>query len=228
MNNYWIELLHFIIRILAAGLCGGIIGYERQRRRKFAGIKTHSIVALSSALMIILSKYGFYDVLSDYIRLDPSRVAAGIVTAIGFLGSGVILFGNNNVTGITTAAGIWATVGVGMIIGSGMYFIGCISTILIILIEMFIRERYFPWRYSTEDKNLSIDLLESEISLQDMTRTIEDNIKSSGGSIIGMQIKRLEDKYINISYQFSIHSKYDVAKLIELIESIKEIKRISI
>lgn len=228
MNNYWIEQLHFIIRILAAGLCGGIIGYERQRRRKFAGIKTHSIVALSSALMIILSKYGFYDVLSDYIRLDPSRVAAGIVTAIGFLGSGVILFGNNNVTGITTAAGIWATVGVGMIIGSGMYFIGCISTILIILIEMFIRERYFPWRYSTEDKNLSIDLLESEISLQDMTRTIEDNIKSSGGSIIGMQIKRLEDKYINISYQFSIHSKYDVAKLIELIESIKEIKRISI
>lgn len=228
MNNYWIEQLHFIIRILAAGLCGGIIGYERQRRRKFAGIKTHSIVALSSALMIILSKYGFYDVLSDYIRLDPSRVAAGIVTAIGFLGSGVILFGNNNVTGITTAAGIWATVGVGMIIGSGMYFIGCISTILIILIEMFIRERYFPWRYSTEDKNLSIDLLESEISLQDMTRTIEDNIKSSGGSIIGMQIKRLEDKYINISYQFSIHSKYDVSKLIELIESIKEIKRISI
>ena len=77
---------------------------------KAAGSKTHVIVAVSSALMIIISKYGFYDVLGEYIKLDPSRVAAGVVTAIGFIGSGVILFKNNRVSGLTTSAGIWATV----------------------------------------------------------------------------------------------------------------------
>ena len=78
-------------------------------RRKPAGVRTHTVVGVASALMMLISKYGFNDVLNEYTKLDPSRVAAGVVTAIGFLGSGMIIARNKSVSGITTSAGIWAT-----------------------------------------------------------------------------------------------------------------------
>ena len=95
-------------------------------------------MAVSSALMIVLSKYGFEDVLGQYVRLDPSRIAAGTVTAIGFLGSGIIFSRNKNVSGVTTSAGIWATLGVGMAVGAGMYVIGIATTGIVVLVEIFI------------------------------------------------------------------------------------------
>lgn len=117
--------LEYLIRIIGAALCGMAVGYERENHLKTAGIRTHTIVALASAAMMIISKYGFQDILAlDHIGLDPSRVAAGVVTAIGFLGAGVIFTRNFSVSGLTTAAGIWATVGIGMAFGAGMYVLG--------------------------------------------------------------------------------------------------------
>ena len=81
----------YVLRLLAAVLCGAIIGIERERRLKSAGIRTHIIVALASSLMMMVSKYGFFDVLAyDSISVDASRIAAGVVTAIGFLGGGPV------------------------------------------------------------------------------------------------------------------------------------------
>ena len=117
MNEFIMEQWIFVARLLGAAVCGGLIGYERQSRKKTAGVRTHVIISVAAATMMIISKYGFNDVLGEYVRLDPSRVAAGIVTAVGFIGSGIIFFRNNNVSGITTSAGIWATVGVGMAMG---------------------------------------------------------------------------------------------------------------
>lgn len=140
----WLESADFLhqmelmLRIVLSGFCGGIIGYERESRKKEAGIRTHVIVAVSAALMMILSKYGFDDVLGEYVRLDPSRVAAGVVTAIGFLGSGVIFARNHNVSGLTTSAGIWATLGIGMSIGAGMYLIGITVAVIVIFVEIFL------------------------------------------------------------------------------------------
>ena len=108
-------------RILIAGLCGALIGFERKNRKKEAGIRTHIIVALASSLMMIISKYGFFDIISGNlfpgidVRLDPSRIASCIVSGIGFLGAGMIFTYKKTITGLTTAAGIWATAGVGMI-----------------------------------------------------------------------------------------------------------------
>lgn len=132
------QQLELLIRIVLAGICGGAIGYERESRKKTAGLRTHVIVAVSAALMIVLSKYGFNDVLGQYVRLDPSRIAAGTVTAIGFLGSGIIFSRNKNVSGVTTSAGIWATLGVGMAVGAGMYVIGIATTGIVVLVEIFI------------------------------------------------------------------------------------------
>ena len=135
---YLIQQLEWMARILLAGLCGGLIGYERESRKKTAGLRTHVIVAVSSALMIVLSKYGFQDVVGQYVRVDPSRIASGTVAAIGFLGSGVIFSRNKNVSGITTSAGIWATVGVGMAVGAGLYVIGICTSAIGILVEIFL------------------------------------------------------------------------------------------
>ena len=117
--------LEYSARILLAAVCGACIGYERTNRLKTAGIRTHVIVSLAAALMMIISKYGFSDILAVHnVGLDPSRIAAGVVTAIGFLGAGIIFVHNQSVSGLTTAAGIWATVGVGMSVGGGQYLIG--------------------------------------------------------------------------------------------------------
>ena len=99
--------LELLVRLIVAGICGSLIGYERKNRLKEAGIRTHMIVALGSALVMIVSKYGFADVLllHNYI-LDPSRVAAQIVSGIGFLGAGIIFVRKQAISGLTTAAGI--------------------------------------------------------------------------------------------------------------------------
>lgn len=128
----------FILRIVTAAFCGIVIGYERENRNKEAGIRTHAIVALGAALIMIISKYGFYDI-PNY---DASRVAAQIVSGVGFLGAGIIFIRNRAVSGLTTAAGIWATAGVGMAVGSGMYDIGIAVTAMIVLMQYILHKRF--------------------------------------------------------------------------------------
>lgn len=127
----------YMIRLVLSAVCAFFIGLERERRLKNAGISTHIIVAVSSCLMMIVSKYGFYDVIGhESISVDASRIAAGVVTAIGFLGAGVIYVRKENTVGLTTAAGLWATVGIGIALGAGMYFLGIAATALILLIQL--------------------------------------------------------------------------------------------
>ena len=122
--------LELFFRILLGGFIGAVIGHERKNRDKSAGMRTHAIVGLGAALMMVVSKYGFGDV-PDY---DASRVAAQIVSGVGFLGAGIIFVRNNTtVSGLTKAAGIWATAGIGLAIGAGMYGIGVAATVLALI-----------------------------------------------------------------------------------------------
>ena len=124
--------MELLFRIIVAGICGAFIGLERKNRLKNAGLKTHLLVALTSALMVVISKYGFFDVITQGLSVDASRVAASVASGVGFLGAGLILAGKHEIMGVTTAAGIWATVGVGMALGAGMYFLGISSTLVIL------------------------------------------------------------------------------------------------
>ena len=130
-----LDALWLILRIFLAGLCGFLIGYERKTRSKEAGIRTHAIVCMAACIMMIVSKYGFADqaIGSGGVRgADSARIAAQVVSGIGFLGAGVIIYRRDMLHGITTAAGIWATSGIGLALGAGMYVIGIASTILLI------------------------------------------------------------------------------------------------
>ena len=123
-----IQELKYLVSILVALVLGFAIGYERKLRFKEAGIRTHTIVCVWSALMMVVSKYGF----GDSIEADASRVAAQIVSGIGFLGAGIIIYRKHEIHGLTTAAGVWATAGVGMAAGAELYIVAAGATAIII------------------------------------------------------------------------------------------------
>ena len=225
MNEFVMEQLIYVLRLVSAALCGGLIGYERQSRKKTAGTRTHVIIAVAAAAMMIISKYGFNDVLGDYVKLDPSRVAAGIVTAVGFIGSGIIIFRNNNVNGITTSAGIWATVGVGMDMGAGMYVLGAVSTMIVMIVELFLgRKGYFTGRYE-EDKELEIEFRENPG--EDILRFIEQTLQDESCKSDNIQLSEEASSCV-MTMQLKLPVNYDVIRLAGLFKSRSEIKRVSI
>lgn len=122
---------NFIVRLCVAGLCGTIIGLDREYRVKDAGFRTHFLVALGSALIMIVSQYGFADILTHPgVGLDPSRIAAQVVSGIGFIGAGTIIIHRQLVRGLTTAASLWATAGIGLAAGAHMYIVAGAATLL--------------------------------------------------------------------------------------------------
>jgi putative Mg2+ transporter-C (MgtC) family protein len=124
-----------ISRLVLAALLGSVIGFERERLSWAAGLRTHMLVCVGSALIMIVSAFGFADVLgNDHVVLDPSRIAAQVVSGIGFLGAGSILLRGEIVRGLTTAASLWSVAAVGLAVGGGLYTAAIAATIIILII----------------------------------------------------------------------------------------------
>ena len=144
-----LQVLDFFCRLALACVLGALIGIERSKRFKEAGVRTHIIVCCGAALFMIVSKYGFADLsfaggayFNGTRGADPARVAAQVVSGISFLCAGVIFKNEGLVKGLTTAAGLWFTAGLGLAVGSGMIFLGIIATVLISATQ------YFMHRYA--------------------------------------------------------------------------------
>ena len=160
----------FILRLFVAGLLGGAIGLEREFRAKEAGVRTHFIVALGSALFMIISQYAFTG------RFDAARVAAQVVSGIGFIGAGVIIFQKNAVRGVTTAAGLWVAAAIGLSCGAGMWAIAAAAAAMTILcLEMmhFITKK-------VGERHITVTI--SPISTEQLL-TILDDMKEKGYEI---------------------------------------------
>jgi putative Mg2+ transporter-C (MgtC) family protein len=124
-----------VIRLAVAALLGSLVGFERERLLWSAGIRTHMLVSVGACLFMIVSAYGFQNAtLMPHVMLDPSRVAAQVVSGIGFLGAGSILLRGNSVRGMTTAASIWTVAALGLASGGGMFFAASVSTAIVLLI----------------------------------------------------------------------------------------------
>lgn len=131
----WNEsLFDFTIRLFVSAICGFAVGFERKTRSKEAGIRTHAIVAMAATLMMLISKYGF----AESETKDSARIAAQIVSGIGFLGAGIIFYRRDMLHGLTTAAGVWATAGIGMAIGAGMVATGVVGTLILLILQIFL------------------------------------------------------------------------------------------
>ncbi len=221
MQITFLTQLDWLIRLILAGVCGYAIGYERNSRSKNAGTRTHLIVALSAALMIIVSKYGFMDIIStNGVNLDPSRIAAQIVSGIGFLGAGMIFVHNQSVNGLTTAAGIWATSGIGMAIGSGLYFIGIVATLLILLFQIILHQNY-RWIKSATSDHLILQLEDFE-GLQ----LLQQQLKEEDVKIISIKVEKKSNNSLKTELYLNLPKAYEIASLMSLLESNDKIKSI--
>ena len=145
------QLTHAAIRLVIAATAGGAIGLERAYNGRAAGFRTHILVCIASALLMLLLDFQWLNSSSerlDSIRIDPTRMAQGIMTGIGFLGAGVILHNSNSVRGLTTAASIWITAAIGIILGSGHFAIGAFACVLVLItLSLFrILEQHIPSR----------------------------------------------------------------------------------
>ena len=176
------------MRIFIAGLLGGMIGFEREIRAKEAGVRTHFIVALGSALFMIISQFAFSG------RFDAARVAAQVVSGIGFIGAGVIIFQKNVVRGITTAAGLWVAAAIGLACGAAMYSVAIAATLMTILV---LETMHFITR-THGDKEVSVTL--SPVTNEELVKMMETLNKcgaevegftlSEGVAVIDLKIKQ--------------------------------------
>ena len=173
-SNYVMQQSELLLRLLVAAILGLSIGYERENRMKEAGIRTHFIVATGASLMMIVSKYGFQDQIGwANMSLDPSRIAAQVVTGVGFLGAGIIFTQRKSIIGLTTAAGIWATAGIGLAIGAGLYLVGFAATITIILGQIILHGK-IKVLASPKTELLTLRILDGPGALHTIEKILEE------------------------------------------------------
>lgn len=197
--------MEWLFRIILACILGVVIGFERKNRNKLIGVRTHAVVAFTAALMMIVSKYGFSDVAS----YDAARIAAQIVSGVGFLGAGIIFVKDkNSVSGLTTAAGLWATAGVGMCTGSGLWLLAICSVILLLFLQEVLHRIKF---LAQESCRTSIKLtMENHTDIQEIENIIEgEHVEITHSTLI-----RSNKKYTTIEWELIFAPKYDEISLL--------------
>ena len=207
MEFFNIHQLWYILRMIVACACGVMIGLERRNRSKEAGVRTHCVVACASALMMIISKYGFEDTVigENGVRgADGARIAAQVVSGIGFLGAGMIFVHRNMITGLTTAAGIWATSGVGLAIGAGMYVVGITATMIIIAAQILLHKN-FRWLKNSKSKRLVI----KNVNIKGYQAYMTSLLAKNGVVVHDVYIEKNEDSN---SYTFIIELPQNVSE----------------
>jgi putative Mg2+ transporter-C (MgtC) family protein len=215
-----LDTRELIIRLCVAALLGSLVGLERQRLDWAAGLRTHMLVCVGSALVIIVSAFGFSDILNyPHVVLDPSRIAAQVVSGIGFLGAGTILFLRREVIrGLTTAAGLWAVAAVGLAVGAGLFLAGIIATVLILIILGLIKPLEKKLFSSTRKKNIRMIVYRHRISLKEIQHLLDN----AGLGVVEIQIQRGEEEGEDI-VQFILSRKTSYQNVIALTEKLQDI-----
>lgn len=231
MNSQFtfVQYADFILRLVIACLCGAGIGYERSKRLKEAGIRTHVIVCCAAALTMIISKYGFVDLTDAAGNLyngtrgaDAARIAAQTVSGVSFLGAGVIFKHGSTVMGLTTAAGIWATAGIGLAIGSGMYTIGILATVIIASAQ------FIMHKFTFGANHLSIGRL--QFSAQDtggFGELLSSYLDTHKIQIVKSDITRHGNGILNYDITVRAEHPFTISQLTDFIESNSGVDSIS-
>ena len=219
----------FFLRILVSCVCGAAIGFERSKRLKEAGIRTHIIVCCAATLTMIVSKYGFADMMSlDGSPLygtkgtDPARLAAQVIGGVSFLGAGIIFRNGNSIKGLTTAAGIWATAGIGLAIGAGMYVMGIFSTAVIALIQILMH------KFTIGVDSMVVGRMHCVVGHSaEFRKALNEYIDEHGMQILELKIDLLEDG--SAAYNLTLRMRHDVTvnDLSEFLESVGDVRGVS-
>ena len=213
MKQLYLIQLDYLLRLFIAAVCGMAIGYERKNRMKEAGIRTHFIVAIGAALIMIISKYGFQDQIGwPNMSLDPSRIAAQVVTGVGFLGAGVIFMQKQTIVGLTTAAGVWVTAAIGLSIGSGLYFVGIAATVITILGQILLHGK-IRFLSSPRTETLMLQIVDNADAIKLLQDIFEDN------EIIILNLKSKRDEkssLINVEVIIRVYESFNMTKFLNI------------
>ena len=197
-----LEELKYLASVLLAVVLGFAIGYERKLRYKEAGIRTHTIVCAGAALIMVVSKYGF----GDSAEADAARVAAQIVSGVGVLGAGIIVYRKHEIHGLTTAAGVWATAGVGMAAGAEMYLFATGATVILIAVQclMHVKCRFFQTKKYYQIKICFVNGGEECGKIKELFRTDRFNrlvIERKGGETLYHATLNMGEEYSSARLQ---------------------------
>ena len=213
----WVQV-EYLVRIFVAACLGLLIGSERKNRNNSSGIRSLVILALGASIIIVVSKYGFMDV----EKADAARVAAQVVSGIGFLGAGVIFVRNNLVNGLTTAAGIWATAGVGLALGSGMYVVGISSALLVLFIQ-FVMHRIAYFADVASGGLIRMTLVKREGIVQSM----EDYLQREKLSVISVKINKTKKDEVKLEFDVVFPPGYKKTKLLARLVEMDDVLAVS-
>ena len=219
VGDIWTQL-EFLLRLVVAGICGCLIGYERKNRLKEAGVRTHIIVALGAALIMIISKFGFIDLHSS-AGYDPTRIASQIVSGIGFLGAGMIFLKKQAISGLTTAAGVWTTAGIGMAIGAQLYFIGGAATILVLVVQVLLHKNY-RWIHLPVSEQVNIIFSESNNAIT----FIQETFAANHIEIINLKAEKLENDLLEMELYVKLPRSFNIASFMNLLKDNPHVKSI--
>ena len=210
----------FILRLFVAGMLGAVVGLDREYRAKEAGYRTHFLVALGSALIMIVSQYGFQDIIQEVgVSLDPSRVAAQVVSGIGFIGAGTIIFQKQMVRGLTTAAGLWATAGIGLAVGAGLFWLGIAATALT-LVGLEVLNFFF--------KSIGLRSVSANFSVRDkeLVKTVIERLNAEGYRLVNYELSadaHADNTTYDVSITVKAPHKRDESSLLLFLEEFQEI-----
>ena len=216
--------LEFFIRILLSAVLGALVGLERTKRQKEAGIRTHCIIACAAAVFMILSKYGFVDPASALGTrgVDGARIAAQVVSGISFLGAGVIFKNGNSIRGLTTAAGMWGTAAIGMAVGAGMYWLGLIEAAILVAIQIILHR--FP---------VGADALTTQEILVEMEDTPELQaqfdalLKAHNGQVVESSLSR-DEGYLRMEITAKLEPPITHDEALTFLKSNSGVRKVSV
>lgn len=218
----WTEIL---TRLLAAALFGAMVGLERERKRwSSAGMRTHMMVCLGACLIMLVSAFGFSEALTqDKVILDPSRVAAQVITGIGFIGAGtIVLLKQTQIKGLTTAAGLWTVAAIGLATGGGMYFAAGITTVVALVIL---------WALQPLEKKLLHHFAQKHLQFTAAHTARMSEIIA--GLILNSHVAGLKSKMSDTKNETSVHVVFnktdeeELGAIIRELQSMAEVKEIS-
>ena len=228
LSCFQIENTDILIRIIFSIILGGVIGFEREVTNKSAGLRTQILVCLGSCIFTILSIYGFSTAVTLYPLGDPSRVAAQIVTGIGFIGAGTVLRQGLTITGLTTASTLWMAAAIGMACGSGKISIAIFSTIIAISVLVFIRMFEYKFLPSNQKhlKKIKISFLCKDDDFQNISKKLEELFPD----IIDFNHKISDNDDFPLKITTKIHSieKSPVMMIYKKLSAFNEIQDLSV
>ncbi len=218
MLNEWIILF----RLVLSAILSGIVGFEREFHGRAAGFRTHILLCVGSTL-IMLTSIHIFDVYSSRVPIDPARLAAGVVTGIGFMGAGTIMRYKASVRGLTTATSLWVVAGIGLAVGSGLYFGAIVTTFIAVIALMFFSRLEHVMIRKNWYKTI---IIETKDSLEQLKK-IRETLSEYGSAINDLEADRSKDgTHMVLKFGLKLTTNLHNTQLIEDIARLEGVKSV--